>query len=561
MVAKNVVSVLQKEGLLRKDAMPRLREFERRRFGNVLDFLQHERLATSDQVIPLLRDAYQLPVLDLRQVQIAPETFALLPAEFCREYAVAAVSHTDQHIWVAMADPENRDVLDFIRQRTGREVIVQFADRVSILKTIDELHDGSASADERSIRQLIDAARASGASAEVMAQETPIIELLQRMIRFGLKRGASDLHIEPGVDGVSIRFRIDGLLHELFSLPPELLAPVIARVKILARMRIDEHLRPQDGRFSFRDENRNVAIRVSVIPTLYGLKAALRFLDTDSAKLSLSGIGLSNEQIAQLRLALGAPHGLVLVTGPTGSGKTTTLYGMLNALQRRSMNISTIEDPIEYHLPGVNQVQVNNQVGLDFSDGLRSILRQDPDIILVGEIRDRETAQIAINAALTGHLVLSSLHTNSAAGAIPRLIDMGVEPYLIASTLRVIVGQRLVRTVCRECGKSETAQEVPEVLAEPLRKHPDVAERRTVTYLAGAGCERCLQTGFSGRTGLFEILPVDADIHETVMARANSRTIEQRAVSRGMRTLADDAARKIINHVTTPAEVARVLTS
>ncbi|MBI5405189.1 MAG: type II/IV secretion system protein [Candidatus Kerfeldbacteria bacterium] len=560
MVAKSVISALQKEGVLKKDALPRLREFERVKQGNVLDFVVAEQLMTSDRVIPMLRDAYQLPVVDLHATAINGDSLRMLPIGLCLEYDIVAFSHTDEHIWVAMAHPENRDILAFIKQRTGREVMPFLSDRGSIRTAIERSADASAEAEAVSIRQLVEHAATAGLSAEVMAKETPIIELVNRLIRFGLKRAASDMHIEPGVDHVVIRYRIDGLLHELFTLPVELLAPVIARIKIQSRLRLDEHMRPQDGRFAFIEDSRNVAIRVSVIPTLYGPKTALRFLDTDSAKLSLTSIGLTADHVEQLRTSLGASHGLILVTGPTGSGKTTTLYSMLNALHKRSVNISTIEDPIEYHIPGVNQIQVNGQVGLDFSDGLRSILRQDPDIIMVGEIRDRETAQIAINAALTGHLVLSSLHTNSAAGAIPRLVDMGIEPYLIASTLRAVVGQRLVRTVCSKCHQPMTTDEVPELLAGPLRAIPEVAAKHALTYAEGAGCPACLGTGYVGRTGLFEVMPIDATFHDVIMSRPNSRMLEEHAVGRGMKTLADDAVRKILDQKTTPTEVARVLT-
>jgi type II secretory ATPase GspE/PulE/Tfp pilus assembly ATPase PilB-like protein len=345
---------------------------------------------------------------------------------------------------------------------------------------------------------------------------------------------------------------MDGMLHQFFTLPKELLAPIIARTKILSQIRIDEHMRPQDGRFSFDESGYKVAVRLSIIPTLHGQKASLRFLDTDNENLSLNTLGLEKNNRENLKKILGFTNGMVLITGPTGSGKTTTLYSLIKEINNQQVNISTIEDPIEYHLTGANQIQVNPHVDLNFASGLRSILRQDPDIIMIGEIRDKETATIAINAAMTGHLVLTSLHTNSAAAAIPRLLDMGVEPYLIASTLKAIIGQRLVRNICASCKTEFVVDSIPKELVEKYSatEKPIAAK--------GQGCPECLNTGYSGRTGIFEVLNVDEDIHDLIINRAHSSSIEAAAIAKNMKSMYEDGIIKVLNKQTTLEEVIRV---
>ncbi len=543
MVAKNVIEILQKEGVLSKRVLPKLRDFERASGGNVLDFISNEHLASSGTVIPMLRNTYKIPVVDLTVEDIDLNTARLLPRDMCFEHVVVPFLANEREVAVAMDNPENSELIAFASQQLHRRVVPFLAQKSSIMQVLAAAFDQSAEDSRGQVQELIARVESFTGNPEAMAMEMPVVKLLNHLIAFALRSSASDLHIEPGDEYVTLRFRVDGLLHEMFRLPHSLLAPVIARIKILSHLRIDENLRPQDGRFTFSENGENVAIRVSIIPTLYGPKAALRFLDTNAASLSLDTVGLSIEDLATLRKAIGNTHGLVLVTGPTGSGKTTTLYALLNELQKKHMNLSTIEDPIEYHVSGVNQIQVNPQVGLTFSEGLRSILRQDPDIIMVGEIRDRETAQIAVNAALTGHLVLSSLHTNSASAAIARLIDMGIEPYLVASTLRAVVGQRLVRKLCASC---TTITDVP------------VAFRDSVTSLAiGAGCERCLNTGHSGRTGIYETIVVDTRFHDAIMSRANAHDIETIAKKHGMKTIREHGLGKVSAHETSLEEVIR----
>jgi type IV pilus assembly protein PilB len=553
MVSKKIAEVLKKEGVFTKEISQRYKDFEKVKKGSILDFCAENGIMPANGLINLLRQSYLLPVVDLTQMDIDLETVRLLPSSLCFEHNLASFYSDGVSLSVAMTNPDNDELVDFIKQKTGLNVIPYLAQQSAIKQILQQTFNHSASDSREYILGLIDHAKNLQHSPEVMAQQVPIISLVNHLIIFALRSHASDLHVEPREDTVFLRFRIDGQLHELFTLPRELLAPIIARIKILARLRIDENMRPQDGRFSFSEAEWRIAVRVSIIPTLYGQKAALRFLDTDNEQLSLDSLGLETAQKKLISQAVGQTSGLILVTGPTGSGKTTTLYALLKSLSGRKVNISTIEDPIEYHLRGANQMQVNPQVNLNFADGLRSLLRQDPDVIMVGEIRDRETASIAINAALTGHLVFSSLHTNSAAAAIPRLVDMGVEPFLIASTLRLVVGQRLVRRVCHSCRREYTVDKLPEAF------NFEDETSKNYKLVAGQGCPECLQTGYHGRTGIFEIMSVGEDMHDLIMSRAPAGVLQNSARRQGMKTLVEDGLRRVLEHETTPEEIIRLI--
>lgn len=551
-LGKKVVDILQKDGLLDRHRLQEYQQYSATTAGNILDYLLLGGMSLDRPIDRYLREVHRLPVVCLDQVNVEPEIVRLLPREICVEHTMVVFHRDDEKIYIAMAEDGDNDIMKFVRQHTHLEPMAFLADRRSIMATITRAYDSTADDHRRRIDQLIARAKVAGTDAETMAKEAPIIELFNHLLTHALRSSASDLHLEPTDHDVVVRLRIDGMLQEVFHLPRQLHDPLVARMKILSHMRIDEHLRPQDARFTYNDEQASIAVRVSIVPTLYGPKAVLRFLNTDQQRLQLEHLGLPTDVQQRLQSALARPNGLILVTGPTGSGKTTTLYSILNALRDQHVNISTIEDPIEYHLPGVTQIQVHPQVGLTFATGLRSILRQDPDIILVGEIRDRETAEIAINAALTGHLVLSSLHTNSAAGAVTRLLDMGIEPYLIASTVRAIVNQRLARTICTHCRRQEPIFVWP----EQLGVNPLPADQALVT---GAGCAQCFSTGYAGRVGVFEELDVTEDIQSLIMRRASATDIARQAATAGMPTLKADARQKILSQLTTPQEVLRVM--
>ncbi|MBU2236358.1 GspE/PulE family protein [Patescibacteria group bacterium] len=552
MIAKQVSDALKKEGILSKETSSKLKEYEKLQMGNVLDFCIEQGMVPSSKLISLLQESHSLQVVDLNQVKIYPEVIKKLPSSICLEHLVVPFQEDDAYIYVAMARPENTELIAYMKKALKKNIAVYLANQRDIKQTLEEAFNNSAEDSKKTITELIQRACRANNNPETMAQEAPIISLLNQMLIFGIKSEASDMHIEPREDSVSVRFRMDGILHQFFTLPRELLAPIIARTKILAQLRIDEHMRPQDGRFSFNESGYKVAVRLSIIPTLHGQKASLRFLDTDNEQLSLNTLGLSKSNREALVKTLGLSSGMVIVTGPTGSGKTTTLYSLVKAIDRQQVNISTIEDPIEYHLNGANQMQVNPHVNLNFANGLRSILRQDPDIIMIGEIRDKETATIAINAAMTGHLVLTSLHTNSAAAAIPRLLDMGVEPYLVASTLKTIIGQRLVRSICDSCKTEFTTNSLPK---EYVEKYSDKSQP---TVAKGKGCPECLDTGYFGRTGVFEILNVDEDIHDLIISRAHTSAIEKSAKDKNMKTMHEDGIMKVLNKQTTLEEIIRV---
>jgi type II secretion system protein E len=390
------------------------------------------------------------------------------------------------------------------------------------------------------------------ADLEKLAREALVIKLVNLLIHQAVQERASDIHIEPHERQLKVRYRIDGILHDAASPPKSLHPAIVSRVKILAEMDIAERRLPQDGRVKVKAADRQVDLRVSTLPTLYGESVVIRLLDRSAGVMALNELGMRADTLEEFCRLITRPHGIILVTGPTGSGKTTTLYGALNRIYSPQKKIITIEDPVEYELVGANQINVRPQIGLSFARGLRHIVRQDPDIIMVGEIRDRETAEIAIQAALTGHLVFSTLHTNDAPGALTRLLDMGIEPYLVASSIIGVLAQRLVRLVCRACKK----EIVPE--PEALREIEFPASSRPEKVWTAEGCERCRQTGYGGRTGVFELLPITDKVREEVLSKVSASAIKQRAAQQGMRTLLVDGRDKVREGLTTIEEVLRV---
>ena len=552
MIAKQVTEILKKEGLLTKKTLVKLRDFERQSEGNVLDFCALEGIASTPEIIQLLQQTYHVPVIDLLNADISMDTARLLPESVCFEHVIIPFMEDESHVYCAIDNHDVKDLQRYIAQVIGKEPVFYLAQKSAILELLQTVFTATPDEHKSRIQRLIDRSKDLTSRPDA-ADEVPIISLVNQLLLYAMNAGASDMHIEAEHDHVSIRLRVDGILHEAFSAPSTLHAALIARVKILSKLRIDEHARPQDGRFSYTDPDYNVAVRVSIIPTLYGQKAALRFLNTQDKSVTLDKIGLAEEDKRRLEEVLRQPHGLLLITGPTGSGKTTTLYAIINALKDRKINISTIEDPVEYHIDGVNQMQVNSVVGLTFAEGLKSLLRQDPDVIMVGEIRDKETARIAINAALTGHLVISTIHTNTASAAIPRLVDMGIEPFLIASTVRCIINQRLIRVVCPHYKeRMQKTTIIPNPRKSTQRSSP------TLVYQEGTGCQACLNTGYKGRTGIFELMPIRDSFHPLIMEKRPSIDFAAHAKSLGMQDLASDGAVKVSQGITTPQEIARV---
>ena len=466
------------------------------------------------------------------------EAKELFSPEFMRARKFIPFKEIDGEVWVAMANPGDLYLLERIRRKTGK--------RVRVFVSTEERIDSAISRAFGKPEEELDSSSEDIESLIDLASEAPVIRLVNMLISRAVESGASDIHIEPFEDGARVRYRIDGILHEVESLPKRMVPAVVSRVKIMARLDIANRRTPQDGRIKTRVGGRELDIRVATLPTIYGEQVVMRLLDQEREDWSVDKIGLSEEDKKTFLELISASHGMILVTGPTGSGKTTTLYSALKVLNKPGVKIITIEDPVEYVVDGVVQIQVNPQAGLTFASGLRSIVRQDPDIIMVGEIRDRETADIAIHAALTGHLVLSTLHTNDAAGAPVRLVDMGVEGFLVASAIIGVVAQRLVRVICPHC-------------REKVKLPPELAERFNIeTAFRGRGCERCKFSGYVGRTAIYEILVVDDQIRRAIVRGADSEEIKKLAVSKGMKTLLENGIEKVKKGITTLEEVMRV---
>ncbi len=495
------------------------------------------------------------PLVQVAESDLDPQVIDLVPAEPALRHQALPLTETPTSLRVAVADPFNVVAAEDIRMVTSREVELVFSSPSQIRRFVEEYYTRRMLADttENDVQVLDDTENEIG-DLERMAQEATVVKLVNLILRQAVQERASDVHVEPFERGMQVRYRIDGILHQVPSPPQRLQAAIISRLKIMADLDIAERRKPQDGRIKTRISGREVDIRVSTVPTLYGESVVLRLLDRSAMDYTLADIGMLPETHDRVQQLIRLPHGMILATGPTGSGKTTTLYASLRAVFSSEKKILTIEDPIEYQLHGVNQIQVHPQIGLTFATGLRSIVRQDPDIIMVGEIRDAETAEIAIHSALTGHLVFSTLHTNDAASAVTRLLEMGIAAYLVASSVEAIIAQRLVRTICPHCKEPRGDMETM------LRKLPENGfslAANEVLY-TGRGCDYCKYTGYYGRTGIYELLLVDSTIRPLVMERAPAATIRSAACQQGMRTLREDGWAKVLQGITTVEEVLRV---
>ncbi|MDD4989508.1 MAG: GspE/PulE family protein, partial [Candidatus Pacebacteria bacterium] len=492
----------------------------------------------NEEVSKVMAEAYGVESINLLDFKIDPEALKLLPDVVVRKRFVLPYAFNGRRLKVAMVDPGNVELLDFITKRTGLSLDVGYVtpdifedairsyseDTVARIQSISELFE--------KIHRDHPEGKASG------GEEEHVIEMVDLLLQYGYGNGASDVHIEPKENMSLVRYRIDGVLHDVVKLSSVFGKLIIARIKIMAMLRTDEHLAAQDGKFRLHIGNKTVDVRVSILPVVEGEKVVLRILSEKGHIFTLDTLGFSPEDLKRVRSAALKPHGMILSTGPTGSGKTTSMYAILKLLNKREVNIQTIEDPVEYELDGVNQIQVNILTNLTFANGLRSIVRQDPDIIMVGEIRDAETASISVNAAMTGHLLLSTLHTNDAATAFPRLLDLGVEPFLIASSVNLLIAQRLVRQNCGHCTRSsvEDIVKLKEAIPESLYKKY-FGEKENFKLFRGKGCSFCSQTGFAGRLGIFEVIEVTEAIRSLVMQRVNADVINQKAIQEGMTTM------------------------
>ncbi|RMH05603.1 MAG: type II/IV secretion system protein [Nitrospirae bacterium] len=508
-----------------------------------LGFVSHDTLAF------FLASETHAELVDLSRRFIPPHVLQLIPYEVARRFEVLPLTVEGQTLTIALADPYNVMAVDTVERITGLLTHVVAASPAAIREAIEQAYSRTAT-----IQDIIDEIVRKGAvGLEETGAEAPLIRLCNQIITQAIYNRVTDIHIEPDENIVRVRMRVDGILRQEVLIPKAIQPSLIARLKLMANLNVTEKRVPQDGRIVFSAGARRVDLRVSTLPTAFGESVVLRVLDKSAVQLDFDALGLSVRDRAMLEALIARPHGIILVTGPTGSGKTTTLYTALGAINAQEKSVFTLEDPIEYHMPLVRQTQVNPEVGMTFAAGLRALLRQDPDVILVGEIRDQETADLAFRAALTGHLVFSTLHTNDAIGAIPRLVDMGVEPYLIASALIAVVGQRLVRCICPGC-----RQEVdhPE---EVLRRFKVTVPSDTTPRLwKGTGCEACHHTGYRGRQGVYELLMIDESFHQPIVDGPDLAAIRRRAKEVGMTTMFEDGLAKALAGVTTVEEVFRV---
>ena len=514
-------------------------------------------MVDEDAVISFFEEQLGIPHIDFSNYILEPKVIELLPEQFCRKNLLLPLFKIGEALTIAMVDPMDVFALDEVRMKTDCEVEPVVVSEKDLQRVFDQYYGARGTMDD--ILKSIDTHKLEikeGAEPELKAleglvEEAPVVKLVNLIINEAIKAGASDIHIEPEEDKLITRYRIDGVLHEAVSPPKNLQPAVISRIKILSGMNIAERRIPQDGRFQLKIEHRQIDCRVSTIPTVYGENIVIRLLDLNTVLLGLGDLGFSEADLQVYAKLIHKPYGIILVTGPTGSGKTTTLYSSLSSINSPEKNIVTIEDPIEYRLNMVRQMQINPRAGLTFANGLRSILRQDPDIIMVGEVRDLDTAEVAIQAALTGHLVFSTLHTNDAPGAITRLIDMGVEPFLVSSSITGVVAQRLVRTICGDC--RETYKPTEKVMQEV-----GLADAGNIKFFRGKGCDNCMNTGYRGRIGIFEFMVPNDDIRALTVAKASTTEIRKAALKGGMKTMLEDGIDKVKKGSTTLEEVLRV---
>ncbi|MEO8216376.1 MAG: type IV-A pilus assembly ATPase PilB [Acidobacteriota bacterium] len=559
--------LLEKAGLITEDQLKESLQAQKETGSKLGETLIQLGYVSEEDITECLSQQFGVPSINLAHFEIDPAVIKLIPADVSRKYTILPVNKTGATITIAMADPTNVFAMDDVKFMTGYNVEPVVASELAIKNAIDNYYGSTSSLE---LKKVMDDLQQDSEDLEVLsddddvdidvltaeAEEAPVVKLVNLILTDAIKRGASDIHIEPYEKEFRVRFRIDGILYKMMNPPLKLRDALTSRVKILAKLDISEKRLPQDGRIKLKmkleDRMKELDFRVSVLPTLFGEKIVLRLLDKDNLRLDMTKLGFEPESLAKFEEAIFKPWGMVLVTGPTGSGKTNTLYSALSKVNSPEVNILTAEDPVEFNLPGINQVQMKEQIGLNFAATLRSFLRQDPNIILVGEIRDFETAEIAIKAALTGHLVLSTLHTNDAPSTINRLMNMGIEPFLVATSLQLVAAQRLARRICANC------KEPVEVATQALLNLGYAKEEiGTFKVYKGRGCDKCSNTGYKGRVALVEVMNIDDQMRDLIMSGGSAMELKKQAVENGMLTLRRSGLTKIKEGTTTIEEVVR----
>ncbi|MDQ1684445.1 MAG: type pilus assembly protein PilB [Frankiaceae bacterium] len=552
---KQLGDILLEGGLVTQEQLSAAFE-EHQRAGRALGRVLVERgVLTEAQLVAALAQQIGLKFVDLSDYPLDGAAVASVPATVCRRYNALPIGYEEGRLLVAMSDPANVFAIDDIRSLTGAEVKPVVATKADVTAAINRVHRADGDLDDLTMALDNTDEDDDLSNLKDVVEDAPIVKFVNLLITQAIQDRASDIHIEPTERDLRVRFRIDGVLHEIMRSPKNIQSGVISRLKIMSDINIAERRVPQDGRLSVTVNQKKIDLRVATLPTVWGEKVVMRVLDNSTAMLKLSDLGFRDENYERYAVSFTKPYGMILVTGPTGSGKSTTLYATLNIVSKPEINVITVEDPVEYRIPGINQVQTNAKAGLSFASALRSILRSDPDVVLIGEVRDHETAQIAIEAALTGHLVLSTLHTNDAPSAITRLVEMGIEPFLVGSALDCILAQRLARRLCSKCREAYTPE------AETLRqaRFPWIEGEPLPTLYRAVGCSACAKTGYKGRLALHEVMPVSEDIERLAVERASAAVIGQVAREQGMTTLRDDGMAKVLNGVTTLEEILRVV--
>ncbi len=563
---KRLGEMLVETGIITSEQLQEALEEQKKSGGRLGQTLMALGYITEDVMAAFVGKQLGISYVSLSEYgEISGDVTKIVPENICRHQTLVPISLEENVLTIAMADPLNVFTVDDLRVMTGYEIKVVISSEAEIKQAIEKCYGNKGSMED--ILKTMDDGKGGGtlevvqqqedqvdiATLEAAGEEAPVVKIVNLIMTGAVKSGASDIHIEPFEKSLRTRYRIDGVLHEISSPPKRLTAAIVSRIKIMANLDIAERRLPQDGRIKVKVIGKEIDLRVSILPTAFGEKVVMRILDASSLCLDLTKLGFEPDVLPIYQKHIEIPYGIVLVTGPTGSGKSTTLYSSLSTLNYPDRNIITIEDPVEYVLEGINQVQAKPDIGLTFAAGLRSFLRQDPDIIMVGEIRDAETAEIAINAALTGHLVFSTLHTNDASGAVTRLTNMGIEPFLTASTVVMVIAQRLVRVICDNC--KEDYQVPAQFIRDLGQKYED---DKPVLLYRGKGCDRCTNTGYRGRLACYEIMVIEDELRDLVLERASTHLVKQKSREHGMVTLREAAFRKVLNGVTTVEEMMRV---
>ncbi|MEK9175651.1 MAG: GspE/PulE family protein [Patescibacteria group bacterium] len=559
--------ILIDAGVITSPDFEKLAKEAKRLHKKMADILVEQGVIHDNELGQLIADAYEYKFVNLLDYNIPKNTLDLISESVARNHRAVVFDKNEKGISMAFANPTNFEFINNLKKEFDVPVNIFFATEKDISRALDGYHKGL----ESDFNALL--VENSEKAKKAKPDDPPVVQLVELLFSYAYENRASDIHIEPLDDEVTVRFRVDGILHEVGRYPKNIHELLVTRIKIMAKLRIDEHRSAQDGRLAYTPkvvgaeptDAEEIDIRVSIVPITNGEKVVMRLLSARGQEFVLKDLGIKKQDLDKIKRNMKRSHGMILATGPTGSGKTTTLYAILKELNTENVNIATIEDPVEYEISGVNQIQVNPKTNLTFASGLRAILRQDPDIVMVGEIRDNETAGIAVNSAMTGHLVLSSLHTNDAATTLPRLIDMSIEPFLIASTVNVVIAQRLVRHICMHCRESYlmSAKEIKFLKEEPMLEglFKSVAKKSQtdVTLYRGKGCQLCHNVGYMGRIGIFETLEISESIRELIMNRVNAEQIKNQAVKEGMTTLIENGIHAVLEGNTTIEEILRII--